>query len=124
MAYIWRWFLSPKHGDHPPPCTAAHLEGHTTSPFRCIISNAIQGDLRGKVSVVGGDSTGNCDRKNRMNVCLFQNVYAQKAVRISRPDSIRFSFVRHDKKRILKDRNFQLIQLLGCDVRDVKHIIN
>jgi hypothetical protein len=40
----------------------------------------IQGNLRGKVDIFGGDSIGHCEKKNRINMCLFVNVYRHRGV--------------------------------------------
>jgi len=115
---IWRWCLSPKYRRSPSTLPCCTPRKTNTSPFRCITSNAIQVDPSGKVSIVGGDITGNC-----VNVCLIRNVYAHEAARIPRPNSINFSFVMLDKKRSLKVKISSWFSCYGCDVRYVQHII-
>jgi len=51
------------------------------------------------------DSMGNCERKNRMNVCLILNGYRNGAVWISRPKSAKFCLCGWMKKKFTKDRS-------------------
>ena len=40
----------------------------------------IQGDSGGKVSIVGGDNIGHCEKNVHMNMCLIVNGYRDTAV--------------------------------------------
>ena len=44
---------------------------------------------RGKVNVLRGDSIGHCEEKVHVNTCLILNAYRDRAVWISRPNSVR-----------------------------------
>ena len=40
----------------------------------------IQGDSGGKISIVGGDNIGHCEKNVHMNMCLILNGYRDTAV--------------------------------------------
>jgi hypothetical protein len=59
------------------------------------MSSGIQGDSGGKVTILGGDSIGHCEKKVHMNMCLLLNGYRDRAVWIYKYKSI----VNGDKER-------------------------
>jgi hypothetical protein len=50
------------------------------SEFEYVITNITQGDSWGKVSILGGESIGPCEKKVHMNMCLMLNGYQDTAV--------------------------------------------
>jgi hypothetical protein len=58
----------------------------------------IQGDSGEKVDILGGNSIGLCEKKNRMNMSLILNYYRGRAVWISRPNSVWYLFVGFDER--------------------------
>jgi hypothetical protein len=62
----------------------------------------IQDDSQRKIDILGGGSTGYCEKKAHINVCLILNGYPDRAICNSRPDSVIFLFVGLDVERSLK----------------------
>jgi hypothetical protein len=123
VSCIWRWFLSPQYWLSPTGLHCGTTPKNTTSPYRCRTSNAIQGDSRGKVNIIGGHSTGSCEKKIHINVCVILFAYRHKAVWISRHNPVIFSFVRLNKERSLEEKGSSWLSCCGCGVRYVRHII-
>jgi hypothetical protein len=59
----------------------------------------IQGDSEGKVNNLGGDITGNFEKKVNLNMCLIVKSYRNRTVWISRPNFFRFLFVGLDEQQ-------------------------
>jgi hypothetical protein len=58
----------------------------------------------GKVSILGGDSIDHCEKKVHVNECLILNGNQDRAVWISRPDSLRFLCVGLDEEQSLQKK--------------------
>jgi hypothetical protein len=65
----------------------------------------IEHNSRGKVNILGGGSVGRCEKKVLVNTCLILNGYRERAVRISRPNSVGLLFVALDEERILRNNS-------------------
>jgi hypothetical protein len=54
----------------------------------------IQGDPGGNIKYLGSDNIGHCGKKNvRLNMRIIPNGYRDRAVRICRINSVKFSFL-------------------------------
>jgi hypothetical protein len=64
----------------------------------------IQSDSGGKIDIFEGDIIGHWENKFHINMCLTLNRYQNRAVRISRLNSVRFLFVGLDEGRSLQKK--------------------
>jgi hypothetical protein len=65
----------------------------------------IQGDSGENVDTLGGYKIGHCDKKKfHMNLCVILNGCRDRAVWISRPNSVRFFFVGLDEERSIQKK--------------------
>ena len=92
------------HRGLPMPAWA-DVNIHALQWFFICIYIAVQGDSVGMVSILGGDSVGHCEKKKvSMDMCLFLKGYWDRAVWISRPNSVRFLFVKLDGEQSLQKK--------------------
>jgi hypothetical protein len=62
----------------------------------------IQGDSGKKVNILGGDNFGRCEKELHTNMCLILNGCPDRALWISRLNSVRLSFVELVKSEVYK----------------------
>ena len=89
------------------PWVMLHLEvwlSSASSIRRAVFQKCLskQDDLRGKVNVLRGYSIGHCKKKVHMNTCLILYAYLDRAVWISRPNSVRFCLWAWIKNEVYK----------------------
>jgi len=60
--------------------------------------------IEGKVNILGGESTCSCEKKVHTNISLIMNSYRDRAVWISKINSVRFMFAGFDEKRSLQKK--------------------
>jgi hypothetical protein len=62
----------------------------------------VQGDLEGKIDILGGDSIGHCEKKLHMNACVILSGYRDITFWICRCNSRRFLFFELDEGQSLQ----------------------
>ena len=89
--------------------------GISLNAVRFIFCRVIQEE---RSRVLGGDIIGHCEEKVHMTMCLILKGYRDRAVWISRPNSIRFLFVGLDERRsVLKKGGYSrriALSQYGC----------
>jgi hypothetical protein len=66
--------------------------------------NITHGDSGGRISVLISDSSGHCEIRVHMNMCLKLDTYKDRAVWISKPKYGRFLLIRSDERRSLQKK--------------------
>jgi len=89
---------------------AMFMSWFNASCFRWYVD--IPGDSRGKVSILGGDSIGQCEGYVYMNMCLIRIDYLNEDIWISTPNAAIFSFV--SAKIEFYKRKFGYIKIISC----------
>jgi hypothetical protein len=88
--------------------TYSHIQGDSRGLENisiCIFIQPYTGRSKRKGQYFGRCSFGHCEKEVHMNMCLIMKSYRDTAVRISRPNSARFLFVRLNEERSLQKKD-------------------